>query len=108
MLSDTHTCQSSCAMVNSMLSDTHTCQSSCAMVNAMLSDTHTCPSSCAMVNAALRPLSSLIEQLRCMSHIVPNSAKPEESNNNTNMKVTMVTVQWEKDYQIPKHSQCYF
>ena len=63
------------------------------MVNARLSDIHTCPSSCAMVNAALRPLSSLIEQLRCMSHIVPNSAKPGE-NNNTNMKVTMVTLQW--------------
>lgn len=38
--------------------------------------THTCPSSWAMVKAALRPFSSLMEQLLKGSHRVPNSAKP--------------------------------
>lgn len=40
--------------------------------------TYTCPNSWAMVKAALRPFSSLIEQLRKGSHRVPNSAKPEK------------------------------
>lgn len=42
--------------------------------------TYTCPSSCAIVNAELNPFSSLIEQLRRRSHIVPNSAKPRKWN----------------------------
>lgn len=39
-------------------------------------ETYTWPSSCAMVKEELRPFSSLIEQLRYGSHIVPSSAKP--------------------------------
>lgn len=38
--------------------------------------TYTCPSSWAMVKEALRPFSSLMEQLRYGSHMVPSSAKP--------------------------------
>lgn len=42
--------------------------------------TYTCPSSCAIVKAALNPFSSLTEQLRSGSHIVPSSAKPAKLN----------------------------
>ena len=41
--------------------------------------TYTWPSSCAMVKDALRPFSSLMEQLRNGSHIVPSSASPVRS-----------------------------
>ncbi len=39
---------------------------------------YTWPSSCAIVNAALRPLSSMIAQLRFARHMVPSSAKPKK------------------------------
>lgn len=41
--------------------------------------TYTWPSSCAIVKAVLRPLSSLIEQLRYGSQTVPSSARPGKS-----------------------------
>ena len=40
---------------------------------------HMCPISWAIVNAAESPLSSIMAQLFCLSHIVPNSAKPRVS-----------------------------